>query len=42
MHAVEAFLAASQVAGDELWAQRALRIAERLVHHEAGTWMEAA
>jgi len=36
MHAVEAFLAAGQVTGDESWTRRALRIAERLVHHEAG------
>jgi sulfoquinovose isomerase len=35
MHAVEAFLAAGQVTGDRRWSRRALRIAERLVHHEA-------
>ncbi|MDB5470086.1 MAG: family epimerase/isomerase [Caulobacter sp.] len=31
MHMVEAFLAASEALDDELWAQRALRIAERLI-----------
>jgi sulfoquinovose isomerase len=37
MHAVEAFLAAGQVTGDGRWTRRALRIAERLVHHEAAS-----
>jgi sulfoquinovose isomerase len=32
MHAVEAFLAASEATGDRAWARRALRIAERVVH----------
>ena len=32
MHMVEAFLAASDALGEELWAERALRIAERLVN----------
>jgi sulfoquinovose isomerase len=32
MHAVEAFLAAGAVTGDDTWTTRALRIAERLIH----------
>jgi mannose/cellobiose epimerase-like protein (N-acyl-D-glucosamine 2-epimerase family) len=35
MHAVEAFLAAVDAGADPLWAERALRIAERLVDQEA-------
>jgi sulfoquinovose isomerase len=32
MHTVEAYLAASDVTGDQVWRQRALRITERVVH----------
>jgi sulfoquinovose isomerase len=32
MHAVEAFLAAGAITGDDTWTTRALRIAERLIH----------
>lgn len=35
MHAVEAFLAASDATGDGRWRDRALRIAERLIDREA-------
>lgn len=35
MHATEAFLALADVTGDVLWLQRALRIAERLIHCHA-------
>jgi len=35
MHLVEALLAASEVSGDPQWAQRALRIVERLIGTEA-------
>lgn len=35
MHAVEAFLAAGQVTGDERWTRRSLRVAERIVHRFA-------
>ncbi len=35
MHAVEAFLAAAQATGESRWTERALRIAERIVHHNA-------
>jgi sulfoquinovose isomerase len=35
MHAVEAFLAAADATGDSWWVHRALRIAERIVHHDA-------
>jgi mannose/cellobiose epimerase-like protein (N-acyl-D-glucosamine 2-epimerase family) len=35
MHMVEAFLAAGDATGDAVWSQRALRIAERLVHDVA-------
>jgi mannose/cellobiose epimerase-like protein (N-acyl-D-glucosamine 2-epimerase family) len=35
MHAVEAFLAASDATGDGVWLGRALRIAERLIDREA-------
>ncbi|WP_449434666.1 D-mannose isomerase [Pseudomonas putida] len=35
MHATEAFLALADVTGDALWLQRALRIAERVIHHHA-------
>lgn len=35
MHLVEAFLAAGDVTDDPVWHRRALRIAERLVHHTA-------
>ncbi|NHC13324.1 AGE family epimerase/isomerase [Motilibacter deserti] len=35
MHAVECFLAAADVTGDGVWRQRALRIAEHLVHGAA-------
>ena len=35
MHAVEAFLAAADATGDDVWLARALRIAERLVDGEA-------
>jgi sulfoquinovose isomerase len=41
MHTVEAFLAAADATGDEVWRQRALRITERVVHgfaRDAG-WM---
>jgi mannose/cellobiose epimerase-like protein (N-acyl-D-glucosamine 2-epimerase family) len=41
MHTVEAFLAAADATGDELWRRRALRITERVVHgfaRDAG-WM---
>jgi sulfoquinovose isomerase len=36
MHAVEAFLTASDASGESLWSERALRIAERLVRDVAG------
>jgi mannose/cellobiose epimerase-like protein (N-acyl-D-glucosamine 2-epimerase family) len=35
MHAVEAFLAAADAGADPVWAERALRIAERLIDQEA-------
>ncbi|MGY4523935.1 D-mannose isomerase [Pseudomonas sp. TE21394] len=35
MHAVEAFLALADVTGDNLWLQRALRVAERIIHTHA-------
>lgn len=35
MHMVEAFLAASDATGDQVWRNRALGIAERLIHGEA-------
>ncbi|MGG2399692.1 AGE family epimerase/isomerase [Pseudomonas sp. SH1-B] len=35
MHGVEAFLALADVTGDVLWLQRALRIAERVIHRHA-------
>ncbi|MFI8981343.1 D-mannose isomerase [Ectopseudomonas khazarica] len=35
MHATEAFLALADVSGDTRWLQRALRIAERLIHRHA-------
>ncbi|QJQ19363.1 AGE family epimerase/isomerase [Pseudomonas sp. SK] len=35
MHAVEAFLALADVTGQRLWLQRALRIAERVIHGHA-------
>ncbi len=35
MHAVEAFLAAADATGDQVWLTRAIRIAERLVDREA-------
>jgi len=35
MHAVEAFLAAADATGDDVWRQRAVRIAERLIDREA-------
>jgi mannose/cellobiose epimerase-like protein (N-acyl-D-glucosamine 2-epimerase family) len=35
MHLVEAFLAAADVTGDTVWRERALRIAERLIHRVA-------
>ena len=35
MHSVEAYLGAADVSGDEAWRQRALSIAERLIHEEA-------
>lgn len=35
MHTVEAYLAAADVTGDRIWLDRALRIAERAVHHFA-------
>ncbi|PIA70895.1 sugar isomerase [Pseudomonas sediminis] len=35
MHGVEAFLALADVTGNALWLQRALRIAERLIHRHA-------
>ena len=35
MHSVEAFLAASDVTGDDLWRQRALRISEHLIEDVA-------
>ncbi|MDX3195802.1 AGE family epimerase/isomerase [Streptomyces sp. MN03-5084-2B] len=35
MHTVEAFLAAADVTGDAVWAERALSIVERLIHGEA-------
>ena len=36
MHMIEAFLAAGDATGDARWAQRALRIAERLIRDDAG------
>src|SRR3954452_24111636 len=40
MHAVEAFLAAADVTGDQRWRRRALRITERIVHGwaRANSW----
>ena len=35
MHGVEAFLALADVTGDSVWLQRALRVAERLIHGHA-------
>ncbi|MFK0095754.1 AGE family epimerase/isomerase [Pseudomonas sp. NPDC090592] len=35
MHATEAFLALADVTGNSLWLQRALRIAERIIHTHA-------
>ena len=35
MHAVEAYLAAADVSGDPAWRQRALSIAQHLIHEEA-------
>jgi len=35
MHTVEAYLAAADVTGDDVWLSRALRITERVVHHFA-------
>ncbi|BBH44563.1 AGE family epimerase/isomerase [Pseudomonas sp. KU43P] len=35
MHALEAFLALADVTGDTLWLDRALRIAERIIHRHA-------
>ena len=35
MHAVEAYLAAADVTGDRVWLDRALMIAERMIHHFA-------
>lgn len=35
MHATEAFLALADATGDRVWLQRALRIAERLIHGHA-------
>lgn len=35
MHAVEAYLAAADVTGDRLWLDRAVRIAEVMIHHFA-------
>ncbi|MBA1274658.1 D-mannose isomerase [Stutzerimonas azotifigens] len=37
MHATEAFLALADATGDTLWLQRALRIAERVIHGHAAT-----
>ncbi len=36
MHATEAFLALADVTGDTLWLDRALRIAQRIIHTHAG------
>jgi len=35
MHAVEAFLAAADATGEDVWRQRAIRIAERIIDREA-------
>ena len=37
MHGVEAFLALADATGDSIWLQRALRIAERLIHGHAAS-----